>query len=163
MRSSIRDHGVQPAVHGSGPCRAAEPLPWRWPTRGDAHAVATQVGDQRDGIEQVLVARAEVVVILVIGLDAQLPVVAERVLDADDQVIRSLRAWELVDAVFDLQLVDARRLLIASPARAQPRIVAQVVQQIQTRAELLVRILDVGLLVPAHAQLGREPGRHAYA
>jgi hypothetical protein len=99
----------------------------------------------------------------VIGLDAQLPVVAERVLDADDQVIRSLRAWELVDAVFDLQLVDARRLLIASPARAQPRIVAQVVQQIQTRAELLVRILDVGLLVPAHAQLGREPGRHAYA
>ena len=91
-----------------------------------------------------------------IGLDAQLPVIAERVLETDDQVIRSLRARILVDAVFDLQLIDARRLLIASPARTQPRVVAQVVQQVEARAELLIRVLDVGLLVPAQTQLGGE-------
>ena len=84
-------------------------------------------------------------------------------LETDDQVIRALRARILVDAVLDLELVDARGLLVAAPARAQPRVVAEFVEQVEARAELLIRVLDVGLLVPAQTQFGGESRRHLHA
>ncbi len=78
-------------------------------------------------------------------------------------MIRALRARVVRNAVLDLQLVDARGLLITTPARAQARVVVELVEQVEPRPELLLGILDIGLLVPAQADLGREPRHDLHA
>jgi hypothetical protein len=95
----------------------------------------------------------------VIGLDAHLPGVRELVLDAEDDVVGALRARILVNAVLDLQLVDAGGLLVATPAGTKLRRLSELVEQVETRPELLVGILDIGLLVPAQAELCRQAWR----
>ena len=77
-------------------------------------------------------------VVLAIRLDAQVEARVERVIEAHDRVIRVLRRIERVDAVLDLQLVDALRLEEAAPARAQLRLRRQRVQHAR-RADSIAR------------------------
>ena len=81
----------------------------------------------------------------------------QRLLEADDRVVRGLRALELVDAVLDLQLVDALGLVEAAPAGTELRLRRIVVQQVCPRTQLRAAVDPViGLVIPAQAELAGQ-------
>lgn len=72
--------------------------------RSDAHAVGLNLGEQHPWIEQILVTRSELRIILAIRLDAQLHERRDIAFQAHDDVVHALCRKESLDAIFNLQL-----------------------------------------------------------
>ena len=113
--------------------------------RCDGDAVPAQFRRERERVVQVLVACAQGRVVLDVGFRSQRQCGADLVLEPDDCMVDALRWLEILDAVLDLQLLDALELLVASPAREQMRTVGYLPCEIEARPELVAGFDRIGL------------------
>src|SRR5687767_14385279 len=75
--------------------------------------------------------------------------------NAQDQVIGMLRPMKALDAVLDLQLVDALRLEEPAPARAQARRCAEVIEYVEPGSDLR-RVVRAVECLRVEAQSGQH-------
>ena len=121
--------------------------------RVQANAIGLHFGNQAQWIKQILEPGPHLVHLFLENLDPQRDIIAEQMPQADDRVIRFLGRPEVRDAIFDLQFIDALRLVVAAPAEPQLRFLADCAHQVETWAQLRVRrqVINVGLVVPAQS------------
>ena len=113
---------------------------WTWNdllTEEQIKSTLADLASQR--VKQVFEAWSNLPELFLKCLDAQRILFADEMADACYQVIRTLCRPEPCNAIFDLQLIDLLRLMIAAPRHAQFCLGSKRTHEAEPRAQLRIR------------------------
>ena len=115
--------------------------------RRHLHPIEGGLGEELERVVEVLVARSELLEVLVVELHPQRGCAGKAVLERQHAVLGQLCRVELVDAVLDLELVEPLRLVKPTPCGPHDRSRCDRIDQVDPRTDLVV--VDPMLAVPS--------------